>query len=336
MLFTINKNLIALIFSLGLIFFSTSAVLAQDEMEKMPTPDYVTIRIFEARVPLGKGDMTDQVFKLRTASQTSDEGWINNLRKAYPNVDFYLLKTNYFKLFKSPKKGVVEIGNPNEAHSEVQVMTAHSIGDGTTPGTSLIVEVNDYGGPKAQVAMPAAIATHGIEAEQGMTYFFTNQSMRVDLPVYIKYLHDGYTSPAIDNSDHFFVVVASVEKEKHVGFMLDKKADAALIATAIKKPELQISPELKGIWGNIIIRAEVDATGKVKKANLWSSTAPELNQAALAAARQYEFAPQKEELTNIPITFSIPAPIAKPAKASIPPKKTAPVNGVKKAVKKKS
>ena len=335
MLFTINKNLIALIFSLGLIFFSTPAVLAQDEMEKMPAPDYVTIRIFEARVPLGKGDMTDQIFKLRTASQTSDEGWINNLRKAYPNVDFYLLKTNHFKLFKSPKKGVIEIGNPNESHTEVQAMTAHSIGDGTTPGTSLIIEVNDYGGPKSQVAMPSAVATHGIEAEQGMTYFFTNQAMKVDLPIYVKYLHDGYTSPIIENSDHFFIVVASVEKEKQVEFMADKKADVALMATATKKPELQISPELKGIWGNIVIRAEVGADGKVKKANLWSSTAPELNQAALATARQYEFAPQKAELTNIPIVLSISAPVAKAVKTSISPKKAVPAGGVKKVVKKK-
>ena len=190
-------------------------------------------------------------------------------------------------------------------------MTAYSIGDGTTPSTSVIIEVNDYGGAKAQVAMPAAIATQGIESEQGMTYFFTNGGMRADLPVYTKFLHDGYTSPMIEKSDHFYIVSVSVEKEKQVGFMTDKKEDAALIASAIKKPVIQISPELKGIWGKVTVRAEVTADGKVKSANIWSSTAPELNQAALTAARQYEFASQKEALVSIPIIFSIPAPAMK-------------------------
>ncbi len=330
---TTNKNLIAILFTLNLLIFS-SPLMAQDNGEKMPDPDYLTVRIFEARVPLGKGDMTDQLFKLRTASQTSDEGWINNLRKAYPGVEIFLLKTSYFRLFKSPKKGIIEIGNPNEAHAEVQAMTAYSIGDGTTPGTSVIIEVNDYGGAKAQVPMASAIATQGIEAEQGMTYFFTNGGMKADLPVYTKYFHDGYTSPVIEKSDHFYIVAVSVEKEKHVGFMTDNKEDAVLIASAIKKPAIQIAPELKGIWGKVIVRTEVTADGKVKSANIWSSTAPELNQAALAAARQYEFAPQKDALVNIPIIFSIPALAARAGKTAPVTKKTVLSAGAKKVVKK--
>ncbi len=319
--------------SIFILIFSVN-VLAQDDSEKLPDPDYVTVRVFEARVPTGKFDMTDQLFKLRTASQTSDEGWINNLRKAYPNVEFYLLKTGHFRLFKSPKKGIIEIGNPNEAHSEIQVMTAHSIGDGTTPGTSLIVEVNDYGGAKAQTPMPAAAATHGIEAEQGMTYFFTNQAMKVELPVYTKYLHDDYTSPTLEKTDHFYVASISYEKSKHLGFMSNPKEDAALIASATRKADIQIAPELKGIWGKVIVRAEVTAEGKLKSANIWSSTAPELNSAALAAARQYEFSPQKEALVNIPIIFAIDPPAAKGTKTVAPKKKVVPAVTPKKAVKK--
>ena len=334
MLSTTNKNLIAFIFTILLAAFSAQHALAQDETEKMPAPDFVTVRVFEARVPLGKGDLTDQLFKLRTASQTSDEGWLNNLRKAYPGVEMFLLKTSYFRLFKSPKKGVIEIGNPNSAHTEVQVMTAYSVGDGTTPGTTLIIEVNDYGDAKAKVAIAAAVATQGIEAETGMTYFFTNDRMKIELPDYTKYMHDGFTSPVIEKSDHFFIVAASVEKEKQTGFMTDNKEDTALMASAIKKPAIQIPPDLKGIWGKVVIRAEVNSDGKLKSANLWSSTAPELNQAALAAARQYEFAPQKAALTNIPIIFSIAAPAAKAGKAAVSTKKIIPVVGTKKPVKK--
>ena len=331
---TTNKNLIAFLFAFILSTFTIQQILAQDESEKMPAPDFVTIRVFEARVPLGKGDMTDQLFKLRTASQTSDEGWLNNLRKAYPGVEMFLLKTSYFRLFKSPKKGVIEIGNPNSAHTEVQVMTAYSVGDGTTPGTTLIVEVNDYGDAKARVAIAAAVATQGIEAETGMTYFFTNDRMKIELPDYTKYMHDGFTSPTIEKSDHFFIVAASVEKEKQPGFMTDNKEDAVLMASAIKKPAIQIPADLKGIWGKIVIRAEVGADGKLKSANLWSSTVPELNQAALAAARQYEFAAQKEGLTNIPIIFSIAAPVAKSGKAAVSTKKNIPAVGAKKPMKK--
>lgn len=334
MLTTINKNLIAFIFTIFLAAFSVQHALAQDETEKMPAPDFVTVRVFEARVPLGKGDLTDQLFKLRTASQTSDEGWLNNLRKAYPGVEMFLLKTSYFRLFKSPKKGVIEIGNPNSAHTEVQVMTAYSVGDGTTPGTTLIIEVNDYGDAKAKVAIAAAVASQGIEAETGMTYFFTNDRMKIELPDYTKYMHDGFTSPVIEKSDHFFIVAASVEKEKQPGFMTDNKEDAALMALAIKKPAIQIPTDLKGIWGKIVIRAEVSADGKLKSANLWSSTAPELNQAALAAARQYEFVPQKETLTNIPIIFSIAAPVAKAGKATVGTKKIIPAVGARKPMKK--
>jgi TonB family protein len=331
---TTNKNLIAFIVTIFLTIFSAQHALAQDETEKMPAPDFVTIRVFEARVPLGKGDLTDQLFKLRTASQTSDEGWLNNLRKAYPGVEMFLLKTSYFRLFKSPKKGVIEIGNPDSAHTEVQAMTAYSIGDGTTPGTTLILEVNDYGDAKAKVAIAAAVASQGIEAETGMTYFFTNDRMKIELPDYTKYMHDGFTSPVIEKSDHFFIVAASVEKEKQPGFMTDSKVDAALMASAIKKPAIQIPADLKGIWGKVVIRAEVSTDGKLKSANIWSSTAPELNQAALAAARQYEFAPQKEALTNIPIIFSIAAPVAKAGKTAVGAKKVIPAVGAKKPMKK--
>jgi TonB family protein len=138
----------------------------------------------------------------------------------------------------------------------------------------------------------------------------------------------------IEKSDHFFIVAASVEKEKQPGFMTDKKEDAALMTSAIKKPVLQIPADLKGVWGKVVIRAEVSTDGKLKSANIWSSTAPELNQAALAAARQYEFAPQKEALTNIPIIFSIVASVAKTGKVVAPAKKTIPASGVKKPVKK--
>ncbi len=310
-----------LVFVCALCLLSAFPVWAQDEekQEKMEEPTYLTVRLFEVRVPPQEAPLTNQVFRLRTAAQTDDEKWRSNINKAYPAAtEVALLRTAQFRLFMRPRPGVIVIGNAKQAHLEVQFMTAQGLRDDDTINTTAISEVNFYAGPRNSHPIPLSMASHGFEVEPGLTYFYTADGLRLRPDWYAAFLRDGCESPDSKTFNPYLVVAVSSEVARHAPFTFDEMKSAELQAKATKKAEAQWSNTVKknSLFGKVQVRAEINAEGKVMNANIWSSTLPEGNQAALEAARLWEFSASDMAGINAPasalLSFAIAPPEKKP------------------------
>lgn len=308
----------------------TGSTLAQEEERK---PTFVTARFFVALVPHSASTkLTDQVFRLRTPV-ADDEKWLGNLKKAYPEgVYFALLRTQQLRLFMIPKPGVLMVGDPNYPHIEAQFLLAEGLRSDDTINTTAITEVNFYSGPKASHPIPLSMANNGFEVEPGMTYFYTMDGLKLKNDVYSVYFRDRSYSPVLEQFDHYLILSLTVETEKHPAWAFDAAKSVALQDKATKKVDPQWPDDVTKyqFFGQVQVRIEIGADGKVAKANVWHSTMPEGNLQALAAAKQWEF--PKAELAGINspasaiLTFTIapPAPPkapeqAKPATATKPP-----------------
>ena len=330
---TPQRFTLLLIFSC-LTFGFTSQALAQG-LDDPPTVVYLTTRLFLAT---GKGEISDQLFRLRTAAQTDDEKFTGNLKKAYPGYEISLLQTHYLRSFRTPKPAIITLGDPLQKHLELHFLTAYSVGDGTTPGTSLIIDVNQYAGNKASNPIPTSFGNQGFEAEAGMTYFFLKNEMKMNQDTYTNYLRGSNFALSFSASDRYLILAVAVEPDKPVGLTFDASKSADLQASATKKVEPAWVEDIqqKKITGKIQVRIEIEANGKVTKTNILGSTLPEGNMQALAAARQWEFpasalAEQKEPISAL-LIFSVAPPspnrpqteppqtTAKPAPAAVKPK----------------
>lgn len=259
---------------------------AQTEEEQF-TPTYVTARIFQARAPKSrKADISDQLFQLK--NQESDEKWISQIQKAYPNFEISILQTHQLRVFKSPKPGVIYLGKRGAPHVEVQIFGAFGEGEEGKVGTTIITSV-EYHNPNTRT--PMAMAYQGTPVTVGKTYFFTHRSLNLKKADYVEYLRPGSNPATFENDDIYLIVALSVEADKHAPATFDAKSSAELQESATKKIEPQWPEELKksGLSGKVQVRVELNDQGKVTQASIFSSTLPEANVQALAAARQWEF-----------------------------------------------
>lgn len=309
-------------------------VLAQDEAL---VPTYLTARLFVVRVPRGGTTLTDQLFRLRTAAQSDDEKWVSNLKKAYPEaVDAALLRTQQLRQFMIPKPGILMVGDPNYPHIEVQFLLAQGLRADDSINTTAITEVNFYSGPKASHPIPVSMANNGFEVNPGMTYFYTNDGLRLKEDVYTVYFRDRSWAPILQQSDHYLVLALSVDPDKHPAWAFDAAKSAELQQKATKKVAPQWSEDVtkNQFFGQVQVRIEIGADGKVKTANVWQSSIPEGNPQALAAARQWEFPASELAGINSPasalLTFAI-APPPPPKAPEVTPPPTAPPTGAKPA-----
>ncbi len=302
-------------------------IWAQDD-GNLEQPTYLTARLFEVRVPRQQASLTDQVFRLRTAAQTDDEKWLSNIKKAYPAAtDVALLRTAQFRLFTRPRPGIIVIGDARLAHLEVQFMVAQGLRDDDSINTVGLSEVNFYSGPKNTHPIPLSMTSHGFEVEPGMTYFYTSDGVRLSHDWYARYFRDGCASPSYESFDPYLVLALSNETAKHLPLTFDETKSVAWQAKATKKAAAQWPEAVKkqGLFGKVQVRAEINAEGKVTNANVWSSTLPEGNQAALEAAKLWEFPPAELAGINAPVSALLSFAIAPPpAKNPAKPEQTTP------------
>lgn len=272
---------------LALACLSLQAAAQTDE--ELATPTYVTARVFQARAPKSRNvDLSDQLFRLRTPANNDDEKWVAQLLKAYPDTEIALLQTQYLRVFKSPKPAIIFLGKRTAPHIEAQIFAAFGEGDGKKLGTTLIASV-EYHRPGAP--RPMSLVYQGTEVHEGQTYFFTHPSLNLKKADYVEYVRSGGNAQAFEGDDIYLIIALSVESDKPAPLAFDAKASVSLQQAATKKVEPQWPEELKkfGASGKVLVRVEVNAEGKVAQAGIFSSTLPEANAQALAAARQWEF-----------------------------------------------
>jgi TonB family protein len=319
-------------FICGVVVFSLTLCLdlraaPQDGQEVQHGPVYVTARVFQARAKKAeKPDVSNQVFRLRTAQLTDDEKWLTGIQKAYPDFEIGLLQTHQLRVFRSPRPAAVVFGNQAERNLELLVAAAQSPGDGVTPGLSLIPQVEYHFGDDRRFK-PISLALQPIEAEAGMTYFFATTDCLREPRYYLPFLRPDLTEEALKSDDFFFVFALSVETSKPAvtARLLDAPQSAAWQASATKK----VPPELPAAWlkaaATVRVRVEVTPDGRVAQANIVNSTLPEANRAVLAAARQWEFPTAPTASNQQPVsalltfTFTAPKPAPKPTPTAASP-----------------
>jgi TonB family protein len=297
--------------------------LAAQTEEEQFTPTYVTARLFQARAAKSRAlDISDQLFRLRTPGPNDDEKWARQLQKAYPGTEIALLQTHALRVFKTPKPAVIYLGPRTAPHIEIQINAAFGEGDGQKLGTTLLASVV-HQVPNARY--PTSLAYQGNEVQTGMTYFFTTPALNLKKADYINFLRPGNNPQAFEKDDIYLIVALSVEPDKPTPLSFDVKSSAQLQAGATKKVEVQWPEAVKqaGLKGNVQVRVELDAGGKVAQAGVLNSSLPEANAAAVAAARGWEFPAAALADTQAPasaiLTFDY-APASSKAESAAPPK----------------
>ena len=299
----------------------SSTEQGQDDPQHEPV--YVSLRVFQARVKKDEyKDLSNQVFKLPTAALTSDEKWMRAINKAYPEFKIELLRAQEARIFKSPKPAMILLGRPYRTF-QFRLSAASSVGDGKTPGLTLLSEVElHYGNDKTYP--PLSLAIHPIEAEEGATYFFTDNALGLDAPSYSELIRPGSTQKAFENEYFFFVFAfsASVKKPVETARVLDDKQSANLQSSATKSPQPTVPEAVlkNGLSGNVKVNVEITPDGRVARAEILDSALPEVNDEVLAVARQWEFplsafAENKKPIKCV-LTFKLPVTSAPPKPAN--------------------
>ena len=109
---------------------------SQELHELQIRPIYITARVFQIKAKQGGyEDLSDQVFKMKTARLTEYENWMNAFKKTYPGFDAALLRTDSKRVFRTARPTIISLGKrPDGRDIEITINAAQSVGDGTTPG----------------------------------------------------------------------------------------------------------------------------------------------------------------------------------------------------------
>jgi TonB family protein len=266
------------------------ARVAAQDTAALRQPFDVMTRVYQMRARRGNyGDVTDQLFKLRTTNFTDEDKIIANFTKVYPGFEFALLKSATLKVYRTSKGTGLLLGRMSSRTLELLHYGASSPGTAGKPGTSLILEVNlTYGRPEA-----LAYAVHAIEAEDGMTYFFTPPKLRFGASDYVSFLRAGAPVKAFESDDVYLVIAVSVvlTPKPSTARQFDDPQSAQLQAEASKKVMPEVTEALKsaGLKGKVTARVEVGPDGRVAHTTIANSTFPEMNGAVVSAAKQWEF-----------------------------------------------
>ncbi len=281
-------------------------------------PIYVTTRIFQLSAKKGSSEeVSDQVFRLKTAGLSDEDKWHTAFLKTYPGLTPALLQTSNLRVFRTSKPGIINFGQQGGRTLQIQIFAAQSPGDGTTPGTMLIPEIGLH---SVNSSTPLTLSMQPLEVETGMTYYFAAPRLKLTEQDYAEFIRKGTPATAFAADDHFIVFAFSIELNRpaQTARVFNEKESAALLTAAQKKvqPELTDTVKKAGLSGRVQVRVEIAPDGRVVKALTQSSTLPEMNRAAVAAARQWEFSPalfadSKEPISGL-LTFEFAAE-AKPA-----------------------
>lgn len=315
--------------------FLFAALSASTTIAQQPTiseefsirPIYVTTRIFQMKAKSGSySELSDQVFRMSTASLVEYAQWSNAFKKSYPGFDIDLLRTEAKKVFRTSKPSVISlVKQPDGRDIEVQMFGAQSIGDGVTPGTTLVPEIGLHFGNDL-VNKPITFSAQPLEVESGKTYFFAVKSLKLRSADYVKFVRPNTQPELFDGNDVFLLFAFSVDLDKTTtpARYYDERQSLEFQNQASKKvaPEVPANWREGGLGGNVRVRVEVSPEGKITSTNIHYSGFPEMNQKAIEAAQQWEFPKSLFESDKTPITcfltFSFPAqppaPKATPAK----------------------
>jgi TonB family protein len=271
-------------------------LFGQDKPAQTPdpmTPIYVTTRIFQLSAKKGSySEVSDQVFRLRSAGLTDEDKWVTAFKKTYPGLEPALLQTSSLRVFRTSKPGIITFGEQGGRSLRIQLFAAQSPGDGTIPGTTLIPEIGMHA---VNSSIPLSLAMQPLEIETGTTYYFAAPRLKLSDQDYADFIRKGTPVKTFANNDHFIVIAFTVDMERpsQTSRIFNEQQSASLLTEAKKKVQPELAAILKqaGLSGRIQIRVEIAADGKVVRALTQSSTLPEMNSAAIAAARQWEFSP---------------------------------------------
>jgi TonB family protein len=302
--------------------FAQTAQEHQDEMTALQVkPIYVTARVFQLKAKRGAyGEVNSQVFKMKTEKLTNYEQWMTALKKTYPEFEAALLRTEAKRVFRTAKPSVISLGKqPDGRDIEIMMYGAQSVGDGTTPGTSLIPEISLHFG-NDMIVKPVTYVIQQLEVETGGTYFFAASNMKMSSSDYVKFVRPNAPAAQFDGSEIFLVFAFSVDLEKpaQAPRAYDERQSVELQNGAAKKvnPEAPSALREAGFGGVVRVNVEISPAGKVTTANVQTSTFPEMNGEAITAARQWEFPAslftENKNPINGYLTFSFPGAPAAP------------------------
>lgn len=271
-------------------------------------PIFVTARVFQLKAKRGSYDeLNEQVFQMRTASLNAHEEWLKQLQKTYPGFDIALLRTEAKRVFRTSKPAIIALATqPDGRYIELQIVGAQSYGDGVKPGTTIVPEISLRFGGSQEINKPLTFIIRPLEVSSGMTYFFSPPNLILTPTDYVKFVRPNAPAANFDGQDIFLLFAFSVEMDKAPtpARLFNDRESAKLQESATKKvqPELLEGLRQAGLNGAVRVQVEISPTGKVTSANVYSSTFPEINAAALAAARQWEFPTTLFAEDNKPIT----------------------------------
>lgn len=305
-------------------FLLPLTAFGQDQAAPTQIPDplapiYVTTRIFQLSAKKGSyQEVSDQVFRLKTAGLPDEDKWLSAFLKTYPGLTPALLQTSNLRVFRTSKPGLINFGQQGGRSLQIQLFAAQSPGDGTTPGTTLIPEVGMH---SASSSMPLSLSMQPLEIETGMTYYFAAPRLKLSEKDYSDFIRKGTPTTVFADDDHFIVFAFSVDLTRPIptARQFNEQQFAAVLTEAKKKvqPELIDTVKKAGLSGRVQVRVEIAPDGKVLRALTYSSTLPEMNHAVIAAARQWEFSTTLFTTTKEPIsgllTFDFNVPETKPA-----------------------
>ena len=285
-------SLLASIWLLSLTVFG-QAKPAQNTTPDPLAPVYVTTRIFQLSAKKGSyPEVSDQVFRLKSAGLIDEDKWLTAFKKTYPELTPALLQTSSLRVFRTSKPGIITFGEQDGRSLRIQLFAAQSPGDGTIPGTTLIPEIGMHA---ANGGTPMSLSMQPLEIETGMTYYFAAPRLKLSDQDYADFIRKGAPATTFAAEDHFIVFAFSVdlERPKQTSRVLTEQQSATLLAEAKKKvqPELATTVKKAGLSGQVRVRVEIAPDGKVIRALTQSSTLPEMNSIAITAARQWEFSP---------------------------------------------
>src|SRR5215470_893754 len=300
----------------ALTLFAQTKWGSQETHELQIRPIYVTTRVFQLKAKQGSyDDLNGQVFKMKSARLTEYENWLNAFKKTYPGFDAALLRTDSKRVFRTARPTVISLGQrPDGRDIEISINAAQSVGDGTTPGTTLVPEINLHFG-NDRVKKPVTYAIQNIEVESGSTYFFTPTNLKLDPTDYVGFVRPSARPERFDGNDIYLIFAFSVDLDKTTKppRPLDEQQSVELQRQAAKKIQPEIPAALRdtGMGGYVRANVEISPEGKVTSANIHYSTFPEMNDEVIAAARQWEFpatlfAEDKNPITSY-LTFNFAA-----------------------------
>lgn len=292
-----------------------------EQGEVSHSPIFVTTRIFQLNAKKGSyQSVTDQVFRLKSAGLTDEDKWITAFKKVYPEFTAALLQTDTRRVFRTSRVAAITFGHEGGRTLQTQFFGAQSLGEDDKPGTTLATEVGLYFGID-RTHRPVTYALHPLEVENGMTYFYAATSLKLNGHDYVSFIRPGAPATAFGEDDVLFVFAFTVDltPPEQPARLLNEQQSAALLNDAQKKvqPELPAALKQSGLGGKVQVRVEITPDGKVGRALTQSSTFPEMNREAVAAARQWEFSPKLFADDKTPIsgllTFEFAPSQAKPA-----------------------